>query len=301
MDIRFPGFRAQLRQASAAAGYRAALIPFKLIAVADPDSEFVRNITRFSNKQNAVRGRDFLTLEEDFRRLKAQLADRGYYLEVQTGEYDVLPKSQREKFPSDVRINAFDALRFYGAAILAKPHTAFGRSGEFTPGGSEFDNIMLDLTTDDLLVPWMTARYAEGLGYSVGAKWHAATDDHRNQTRYFYLYGFFRIANTILHDSSVIDRSRRGELYRLVLSLHQDHQRTPANDSLLSRLLNKADVFVSTYMALAAANKWYADRNAFLKSQELLAETNLLLATAAVLLDKQQMKAEIQAQLASQP
>ncbi|HEY5529177.1 MAG TPA: AIPR family protein, partial [Thermoleophilia bacterium] len=69
----------------------------------------MKNITRYSNRQNAVRGRDFLTLEDEFQRLKQQLQKQHYYLEVQTDEYDVLPKVVKEPFPRSRLINAFDA------------------------------------------------------------------------------------------------------------------------------------------------------------------------------------------------
>ena len=198
METQFAGVQAQLATLVDAEPYRAALLAFKLMAVQDFDTDFVRDITRFSNKQNAVRGRDFLTLEQEFHQLKECLFKKGYFLEIQTGEYNVLPKAQKQQFPEQSLVNAFDALRFYGAAVLRKPHTAFGRSGEFTPGGSEFDEVTKALTEDDLLVPWLMARHAMDRGYSIGSKKSLGPNDYRNQTRYFYLYMLFRVASQVL-------------------------------------------------------------------------------------------------------
>lgn len=290
MENEFAGLADHLEQHARAERYRTALLPFKLIAVPDLDSDLVKDITRYSNKQNAVRGRDFLTLEDDFQHLKRELAARGYFLEVQTGEYNVLPKSERERFPSDRRINAFDGLRFYGAAIYAKPHTAFGRSGDFTPGGREFDTVMDGLTADDLLVPWLIAADAEGLGYSVGAKWHATGDDHRNQTRYFFAYMFFRVCSDILRDTPEVDLATRSSLYSKLMNLRDHSTETGIKDSPYQRLFGLADGAVATYMALAKRQNWYADRNAFLKSLDLLNEEHLIAASGQVLLAKDDVR-----------
>lgn len=290
MENHFAGLGTKLRQDETASRYRDAYLPFKVISVEDPAAPLVKNITRFSNRQNAVRGRDFLALEEDFRRLREDLAGRGHYLEVQTGEYGVLRKSDKERFPRSVLINCFDALRFYGAAVLGKPHTAFGRSINFTPGGREFDEIMDGLTPDDLLVPWLVAQDAGALGYSKGAKWDAGADDHRNQTRYFFLYIFFRVVNEVLRKSPVADLATRHQLYRDIVRLRKhggDEKPDPYAD-----FLRIADGAVGTYMKLASANRWYQDRNSFLKRDELLDESRLLMVTTPAVINAEAVRTE---------
>ena len=69
--------------------------------------------------------------------------------------------------------------------MLRKPHTAFGRSGEFTPGGSEFDEVTKALTEEDLLVPWLMAHHAVERGYSVRSQKSLAQNDYRNQNAVF--------------------------------------------------------------------------------------------------------------------
>lgn len=235
-----------------------------------------------------MRGRDFLTLDDEFRILKKELAQQGYFLEVQTGEYGVLPKSQQVKFPPSRVINAFDALRFYGAGMRGKPHVAFGRSGDFTPGGAEFDEVIKNLYADDLLYPWLVAQDAQhgDLHYSVGAKWYAGGDDHQNQTRYFFLYLFYRVAHEVLLGSPMIDAASRSKLYADIAALRQHWLTTPDAVTPYHRLLVAADQSVVTYMALAKTKTWYADRNAFLKSTDLLTEDRIVLATAVPLMAK---------------
>ena len=294
MENQFAGVQEQLDTLPKADPYRTSSLSFKLIAVPDFDNAFVRDITRFSNKQNAVRGRDFLTLEENFHQLKSALMEKGYYLEVQTGEYNVLPKSEKQNFPQERLVNAFDALRFYGAAILRKPHTAFGRSGEFTPGGNEFDEATTGLTEDDLLIPWLMAGHAKELGYSVGSKKGPSQNDHRNQTRYFYLYMLFRVASQVLSGSPQIEPSARSGFYEQLLTLRDNYRANGEEETAFKALLDTADKLVATYMNLASLGHWYQDRNAFLKSQDLLIETKIgqasgdLLVTQADLREKAQ-------------
>ena len=290
MENHFAGVQAQLNTWPEAEPYRTGLLAFKLIAVPDFDTDFVRDITRFSNRQNAVRGRDFLTLEEDFHRLKSTFLEKGYYLEVQTGEYNVLPKAEKQKFPQEKLVNAFDALRFYGAAILRKPHTAFGRSGEFTPGGSEFDEAIKDLTVDDLLVPWLMAKHAMERGYSVGSKKDPTQNDYRNQTRYFYLYMLFRVASQVLLESPQVDPSKRQNFYDQLLRLRCDHRTKAGEETAFQSMLDTADKLVATYMSLANLSKWFQDRNAFLKSQDLLMEERIVLSSSELTVNESRLR-----------
>ena len=297
MENHFAGVQAQMDTIANAQPYRAALLAFKLIAVQDFDTEFVRDITRFSNKQNAVRGRDFLTLEEEFHRLQSSLLKKGYYLEVQTGEYNVLPKTEKQKFSQDTLVNAFDALRFYGASILRKPHMAFGRSGEFTPGGNEFDEAMKDITEDDLLIPWLMSRHAMERGYSIGSKKDLTQNDYRNQTRYFYLYMLFRVASQVLSGSPQVEPSKRLDFYEQLLKLRSDHLANSVEETAFKAILDTADHLVATYMSLAHQFEWFYDRNAFLKSQDLLNQERIVQASGQLVLKEAELKEKVKAVL----
>ena len=297
MENRFPGLHGQLNTHAEAQPYREALLSFKLMAVQDLDAEFIKNITRYSNKQNAVRGHDFLTLEDDFHRLQSGLARRGHYLEIQTGEYNVLPKSTKQQFSEKAKVNAFDALRFYGAAILGKPHTAFGRSGEFTPGGSEFDEVTKDLTEDDLLVPWLMAQHAEERGYSIGSKRTLAQNDYKNQTRYFYLYMMFRVASQLLTGVPQVTPSNRADFYEQLITLRNKYLNNNQEETTFKSILDVADLLVATYMGMAQQFGWFQDRNAYLKSQELLNEERIAQASGPLIIREAEIKQKASAEL----
>ena len=87
-----------------------------------------------------------------------------------------------------------------------------------------FDEVTENLTSADLLVPWLIAGDAASLGYSVGAKWHDKGEDHRSQTRYFFLYVFFRFASQVLLEATHIDLDRRPDLYDALVKLRDDFE-----------------------------------------------------------------------------
>ena len=160
--------------------------------------------------------------------------------------------------------------------LLRKPHTAFGRSGEFTPGGNEFDEATKDLTEDDLLLPWLMAGHAKELGYSVGSKKDPSQNDHRNQTRYFYLYMLFRVASQVLSGSPQLEPSARLGFYKQLFKLRDDYLVNGADETAFKAfkaILDTADKLVATYMNWPRSGHWFQDRNAFpMKNQDLLIE-----------------------------
>ncbi|HEY7022834.1 MAG TPA: AIPR family protein [Ktedonobacterales bacterium] len=277
-----------------AVAYREAFLTFKVIA--HPDDTYRKDITRWSNKQNALRGKDFLSLEDTFRALHQQMQRRNYFLQVQAGEYDALPKHEQVKYPRATHlIDAFDALRYYASAVLSKPNTAFGRSGQFTPEGDEFKRTMDGITVDDLLVPWLMAQEADGLGYSAGAKrTETMQDDHRNQTRYFYLYTLFQIASRVIFDTDFdADAIKRHDLYGALEKLRASRSLIDPEgrkSHAFTYLLQKADQCVRTFMILARQQNWYSDRNAFLKGASLLSQDHYTMATAGPLTDVEELR-----------
>jgi hypothetical protein len=170
MNTQFAGIDVQRESSSRLQPYKEAFIAIKILVVKGTEGDsYANSITRFSNKQNTIRGKDFIALDDMYRKLKADLRGRGYFLETQAGEYDVLPKHKKMQFPRDTNvINAFEATLLYAAGVLGKPQDAFGRSGDFAPGGQKFEGLVNELTADSLFVPWMIAQQAQGIGYTKG-------------------------------------------------------------------------------------------------------------------------------------
>ncbi len=279
MTIRFAGIDPLHNASHKLDAYKNAFIAIKILVVAEVnDDMYAENITRYSNKQNAIRGKDFIALDELYKHLKAELKTRGYFLETQTGEYDVLPKHQKTRYPKTTHvITSFDATLFYAAGVLGKPHIAFGHSGEFMPGGREFEEVVKDLQPDDVFVPWIIAQHARELGYTAIAQRNPVPGtSHRGQTRYLFLFLFFRLLR-----EEVVKGSTNEKMYSLLKSLKADYDQNPQPQHLFYQLLALTDEAVATYMALAESQLWYKDRGAFLKSKELIQEDHLIMATMA--------------------
>jgi len=271
--------------------YREAFMALKVLAVGKNDANtdvYANNITRYSNKQNAVRGKDFIALEDLYRKLKGDLKAEGYFLETQTGEYDALPLSQRERYPRDTHVvNGFEATLAYAAGVLGKPYLAFGRSVDFTPGGREFEATVDGLTADDLLLPWLIVRRTRSLGYTnIAQRNPQPGTEYRGQTRYFFLFLFFRYLRRAMEQAKLTHDDKR-EMYRVLRALMADEAATMEENRDVrpfARLLALTDEAIATYMALAQAHHWYVDRNSFLKQTDLIDETHVIQATASSIL-----------------
>lgn len=279
MEKKFAGVSPSLDTEGAV--YKDAFLAVKILIVKDMDGEnsHAKAITRYSNKQNAISKRDFIALEDKYRELKTPIGKMGYFLETQKGEYDALPKSKRIKYPSATRlINSFEATLFYAAGVLGKPHLAFGHSGEFAPGGSEFEKIVEKLTADDLFIPWMIAKQGERLGYVVKAPRAISTEaKHRVQTRYLFLFIFFRLVHEIIvkgmGKSDTIDITY--EMYGLLKLLKGDYDKHSLPDHPFAQLLTITDEVVFTLINLAEEEEGYKDRASFLESKDLIDGTRV--------------------------
>ena len=294
MNTKFAGIDVQHDPNNKMQAYKEAFMAIKVLVVTDTeDDSYASSITRFSNKQNAIRGKDFIALEDMYKKLKAELLTSGYFLETQAGEYDVLPKHKKMQYPKDTNvINSFEATLLYAAGVLGKAHDSFGRSGDFMPGGREFDATVKDLEANDLFVPWMIALQArEKLGYTTLAQRNPQQGtEHRGQTRYLFLYLFFYLIR-----EEITKGATKHEMYHMLKAIKEDYDLHPGPLHPFYQLLSFADKSVATFMKLAQKQGWYTDRNAFLKSKESTLEERIILATAAVTMDMAPIAEQIKA------
>ena len=279
------------------AAYAEAYLAIKVLVVEGTDGDaYANNITRYSNKQNGVRGKDFIALEDMYRALKRELEHEGLFLETQAGEYDALTPARKHRYQRATHVvNSFEATLAYAAGMRGKPHLAFGRSIAFTPGGQEFDDLVRDLHSDDLLVPWLIANHAKVLGYtSTNQRDPQPSNRHRVQTRYFFLYLFFRIVQETFRQAR-LSIEERHHVYEALKPLEVAFRAATTGREQLpfARLLHLTDVSVSTYMRLADKERWFSDRNSYLKRDELINETRITQATAAAELDIPEVAAQI--------
>ncbi len=109
------------------------------------DDQRLENITRFTNAQNAVKAKDFIALDRDFKRWKRELAMRGVFLEILRNEGAAQTARQKPKNYTGPRYRAiakaFELFKVYGAGWMNEPGDAWNKNSAFVPGGAIFKGI----------------------------------------------------------------------------------------------------------------------------------------------------------------
>ena len=137
-----------------------ACVPVKIVK--SPDEKQQRNITRYSNSQNAVRGKDHIALEDFWKSVRYQMETRsGYFFEIQTGSWDTKESSEKAKFRGDEIFNQYlpnnhkkriiskDAIQDYVAYFKQNPTEAYQAVSKFLPRGSKYEQVFPDELKDD--------------------------------------------------------------------------------------------------------------------------------------------------------
>ena len=124
------------------------------VTIIKEDSRTTRtNITKYRNSQNAVKGRDLISLEQIHNSIFLQLKTKlNYFYERQAGAWEALGDN-RETYkgseifmnylPSDhePRIPANDAIQAMAAAMEQNPAKPYGSVSKYMPGGAEYERI----------------------------------------------------------------------------------------------------------------------------------------------------------------
>jgi len=164
------------------------------------------NITRFRNSQNAVKGRDLISLERFHDSIYGQLQTKfGYYYEQQAGSWIALSDKERDSFegqdifnkylPDDHnhRIPANDAIQAMAAAIEQDPAKPYGSVSKYMPGGTEYHNIFVEgKLADDyrlLFYPYLVKSYCEKEFHYGSQK---ANMDEKKYARLLFVTAYFQ-------------------------------------------------------------------------------------------------------------
>ena len=183
-------------------------IQLKIIKTDDEEQQ--KNITRFSNSQNAVKGKDLVALEDFWKSISFQIEKRtGYFFEYQSGSWDYrLDAGDRAKFQGNEIFNQYlpenhkkklaskDAIQCYVAYFKQNPSGAYQSISKFLPGGAEYEKIFTDELMDDyriFLFPTLMMECAKNeLEYGPKNKTHP-------YKRYSTIF-FVGVAGKIIHE-----------------------------------------------------------------------------------------------------
>lgn len=249
----------------------------KIVKVGNDGDVLLRDITRYTNTQNAVREKDFLTLTSDFRTWASEMAERyGVFLEVQRGGWDsqrAMQKQNPKAKQFKEAANAFDLLKVYGAGWLREAGTAFGRNAAFLPNGTIFkrivnsDDVEEQFGIDDLYAAFRLQHAAMEFGFGRGAK-----KTSRRQTKFlFYLVTLDLLRGVLIHCGPKPNRKGLTQAFLALL--------TDGNEAAAKALMDTAVEVIDEYMNQeaedsihaepAVRNTFNSDINGYLKWEQL--------------------------------
>ncbi len=146
------------------------------------DEEHQRNITKYRNSQNAIKGKDYVSLEDYHIAIHSQMQRLGYFYEHQQGSWLNLPSSEKARFNGDdiynkylsdkkekCRIKDDTAIASMVSYFEQKPNDVYGGISKYLPKGAKYDSIFDDELECDyryFLFPHLIREYAKNeLGY----------------------------------------------------------------------------------------------------------------------------------------
>jgi hypothetical protein len=163
------------------------------------------DITRFRNSQNAVKGKDLISLKVFHTRIRGALKQFGYYYEQQAGGWLNMGKEEKVAYTGhviynkylpddhDKRIIAKDAIQVMVAGIFQEPAKPYSSIARYMPDGKNYDEVFNSKRKEDcqlLLYPYLVKCYGEKeFGYGdVNAE-----PEQRRYARLLFVTAYFNI------------------------------------------------------------------------------------------------------------
>ena len=146
------------------------------------DEKHQRNITKYRNSQNAIKGKDYVSLEDYHIAVHHMLGRVGYFYEHQQGSWLNLPSSEKAKFNGDEIYNKYlpdkkEKYRIKDDTAIAsmvsyfeqKPNDVYGGISKYLPKGAKYETVFdeeLECDYRYFLFPHLIREYAKNeLGY----------------------------------------------------------------------------------------------------------------------------------------
>ena len=146
------------------------------------DEKHQRNITKYRNSQNAIKGKDYVSLEDYHIAVHHMLGRIGYFYEHQQGSWLNLPSSEMAKFRGDeiynkylpdkkekCRIKDDTAIASFVSYFEQKPNDVYGGISKYLPKGAKYETVFdeeLECDYRYFLFPHLIREYAKNeLGY----------------------------------------------------------------------------------------------------------------------------------------
>ncbi len=155
--------------------------------------ELLKETTKYTNSQNTVNVKDFISLDEKFQAWKSEMRLRfDFFLEIQRGEF----KSKEKELTNDKWANAFELIKIYGASFIdeAVPGTAYGKNSPFAPDGRIFEKITKNKNfgVQDLFASYLLQKLTKELHFG-----ERGYDYRRGQTSFLFCFVFIQLLKDI--------------------------------------------------------------------------------------------------------
>jgi hypothetical protein len=248
---------------------REAVVVTKIVVVGPEGEDLLTETTRFTNSQNSVSEKDFIALEEDFRKWTPLFNSKfGVFLEIQRGAWEARRAFQRQNPSAQPRFessaNAFDLLKAYAAGWLIEPGIAFGKNPPFAPGGSLFSKIINspNFGVDSLYAAHLISVLANAYGFGRGSKIPS-----RGQTRYLFVMVAVDMVKDILVNSG-LDFSARS-IAKAVVCLDASGDLKQIGDAAIQMIDDYLTVGNEDSLFTEPEFQKSQDLNSFLKAEKL--------------------------------
>jgi len=236
-----------------------AVVVTKIAKVGPENPKLLGSITRYTNSQNAVSGKDFISLEDNFQKWAKEMGEKhGIFLEIQRGAWDSQKAKKKSSITYNDHANAFDLLKIFAAGWLSEAGTAFGRNAAFVPEGSIFKKITgIDgadadgnpFGTNDLLAAYHLMKITQNSGFGRGAK-----EASRRQTKYLFYSIFIGLLKWVLDRGGF--RSGPRDISKMVVFLSNDDM-----IELLNKFVNSVLVIIDGYFSSADTKSIYTEES----------------------------------------
>jgi hypothetical protein len=246
------------------------IVVVKIVKVGENGEELLTDTTRFTNSQNAVAPRDFLSLDKNFQNWKKSFEEEyNIYLEIQRGGWEAQKALERiniNKKPIPTLARAFDLLKIYGAGWMGNPGLSYGKNPPFAPGGTVFKMIIsydYNFTKDDLYAAYLINTLTDKVKFGRGA-----TKQSRGQTKFLFVFVIIELLKYCM-DNVPIERTK-ANVSKAVKQVFSNLE-CEAAKSLTDSALTVIDDYMSqtTDECLFKEKTYIGDLNAFLKNENL--------------------------------
>lgn len=251
---------------------KTAVVVTKLVQLGSNDkNELLRNITRYTNTQNAVRQKDFTALDPLFRKWAKEKADKyDVFLEIQRGQWESRKALQDQNRPNIHKFkehaSATDLLKVYGAGWLKEAGAAWSNNADFLPRGAVFAEITKDesFDADDLYAAYRLQGEADFLGFGRGSQ------PSRRITRYLFYLVFIEMVEFVLRTAG--RPSSRKDITQALINLYSQ-QTNEARQILITTAVNVIDQYMDDNLenAMSKEPKYqeHGNRNSYLKWEQV--------------------------------